>query len=253
MAPVGQAKSTTPASSVGLPVVVAPPPLTVEQFKAALPDKVKKSINQVLMDQINQTLADPDMYEQYRDNLMSYTRCMADGRFKIENYVDAVKYVSHKLMGRTNTDAYSLTFPDKMRDFAARGVSSKDIASYVTAYNKGKLVNLIFEQTLIPSYILNQDLYQKALNVQAELMMTAHSEKVRSDAANSLLTHLKMPEVTKVELDVRVETGSVIDNLRATTMALAAQQRQMIQAGAMNAQEVGHSKLEVIDVEAKEI
>ena len=46
--------------------------LTVEQFKVALPDKVKKSINQELIDQINTTLADPDMYESYRDNLLSY-------------------------------------------------------------------------------------------------------------------------------------------------------------------------------------
>jgi len=45
--------------------------LTVEQFKVALPDKVKKSINQELIDKINATLSDPDMYEAYRDNLLS--------------------------------------------------------------------------------------------------------------------------------------------------------------------------------------
>ncbi len=226
--------------------------LTVEQFQYALPDKVKKSVNQELIDQINTTLSDPDMYEQYRDNLLSYTKVMADGRFKVSSYIDAVKYVSHKLMGCTNIDAYSKTFPDKMQRFAAQGVSPKDIASYVTAYNKSKLVNLIFEQTLIPSYVLNQDLYQKALNVQADLMINAKSEKVRCDAANSLLTQLKQPEIKKVELDIGVKEDGSIAALRATTLELARQQRLMMESGAMNAQEVAHSRL-VIDAEAKVI
>ena len=76
--------------------------LTVEQFKVALPDKVKKSVNQELIDQINSTLSDPDMYEAYRDNLLSYTKVMSDGRFKVTDYVNAVKYVRHKLMEATN-------------------------------------------------------------------------------------------------------------------------------------------------------
>ena len=226
--------------------------LTVEQVRMALPNKVKKSVNQELIDQINQTLSDPDMFETYRDNLLSYTKVMADGRFKITDYVNAVKYVSHKLMGCTNIEAYIKTFPDKYQRWVNQGVSSKDIASYVTAYNKSKLVNLIFEQTLIPSYVLNQDLYQKALNVQAELMISAKSEKVRCDAANSLLSHLKMPETQKVELDLGIKEDSSIAALRQATMELVRQQRLMVEAGAMNAQEVAHSKV-VVDVEAKDV
>jgi len=227
--------------------------LTVEQFKQCLPDKVKKSINQELIDQINGTLSDPEMYESYRDNLLSYTKVMADGRFKVPSYIDAVRYVSHKLMGCTNIEAYTKTFPDKYQRFVAQGVVAKDIASYVTAYNKSKLVNLIFEQTLIPSYVLNQDLYQKALNVQAELMVNSGSDKVRCDAANSLLTHLKMPETQKVELEIGIKEDSSIKALRDTTMALARQQRMMMEAGAMNAQEIAHSKLQIVDVETVEI
>lgn len=226
--------------------------LTIETFRTALPDKVKKTINQELMDSINKTLSDPDMFETYRENLLSYASVMADGRFKMESYVSAVKYVSHKLMGASNIAAYIKTFPDKYQDFINRGIETKDIASYVTAYNKSKLVNLIMEQTLIPSYVLNQDLYQKALNVQAELMLTAKSEKVRSDAANSLLSQLKMPEVNKVQLDVNVKEDGSIAALRESTLELVRQQKLMVQAGAMNAQEVAHSKL-VIDVESREI
>ena len=218
-------------------------PLTVDQFQTALPDKVKKSVNQDLIDQINKTLSEPELYETYRDNLMSYTKVMADGRFKISNYVEAVKYVSHKLMGCTNIDAYSKTFPDKIVRFSAQGVSSKDIASYVTAYNKSKLVNAIMEQTLVPMWVLNQDLYQKALNVQAELMISANSEKVRSDAANSLLTHLKQPETQKVELNIGMKEDNSISELRKATQELVAQQRRALESGSMNAQEVAHSRV----------
>lgn len=230
--------------------------LTVDQFKQALPPAMKKSVNQELIDKINQTLSDPDMFETYRDNLLSYTRVMADGKFKVSNYIDAVKYVSHKLMGNSNIDAYSKTFPDKIARFTQNGVSGKDIASYVTAYNKSKLVNLIMEQTLVPMWVLNQDLYQKALNVQAELMVSAHSEKVRTDAANSLLTHLKRPETQKVELEIGVKEDSSIGALRQATLELARQQRLAMEAGQVSAQEVAHSKLSlgtVVDVEAREV
>lgn len=226
--------------------------LTIDQFKQALPDKVKRSINQELIDQINTTLSDPEMFESYRENLLSYTKVMADGRFKVDSYVQAVKYVSHKLMGCTNIEAYTKTFPDKYARFVAQGVQAKDIASYVTAYNKSKLVNLIFEQTLIPSYVLNQDLYQKALNVQADLMVNSHSDKVRCDAANSLLTHLKMPETQKVELEIGVKEDSSIAQLRQATLELARQQRLALEAGAMNAQEVAHAKI-IIDGEVTEV
>jgi hypothetical protein len=218
----------------------------------ALPDKVKKSVNQELIDSVNNVLIDPEMFESYRDNLISYTKVMADGRFKVTEYVNAVRYVSHKLMGCTNIAAYTKTFPDKYTRFVANGVQASDIASYVTAYNKSKLVNLIFEQTLIPSYVLNQDLYQRALNVQADLMVNAKSEKVKCDAANSLLTQLKMPEITKVELDIGIKEDSSINALRQATLELARQQRLSMESGQMTAEGVAHSKL-TIDVDVKEV
>lgn len=226
--------------------------LTLEQFKEALPDKIKKSVSQELVDKVNQTLSEPELYEAYRENLLSYTKVLTEGRYKVSDYVNAVRYVSHKLMGCTNIEAYSKTFPDKIQRFSVQGVSSKDIASYVSIYNKSKLVNAIFEQTLIPSFVLNQDLYQKALNTQAELMITARSEKVRSDAANSLLTHLKPPEVKKVELDIGVKEDGSIQHLRKATLELARQQRLMLEAGMMDAKAIAQQSL-VIDMGEAEV
>lgn len=243
--------ATAPATTA-VPLSKLVSMLTVEQMKMALPDKMKKSINQELIDKINTTLSNPEEYVHYRENLLSYTKVMADGKFKIESYLDAVRYVSHKLMGCSNIEAYMKTFPDKYNYFLQQGVAAKDIASYVTAYNKGKLVNLIYEQTIVPTHVLNQDLYQRALNVQADLMMNAKSEKVKCDAANSLLTQLRPPEVKKVELDIAVKENDAIKTLRETTLQLAEQQRQAIAAGAMNAEQAAHQRL-VIDMGEAEV
>lgn len=225
--------------------------LSPEQFKAALPEKMRKSVSQDVIDKVNLLLANPDMHEQYRENLLSYANVLQDGKFKLTGYIDAVKYVSLKVCGLTNQRAYEITFPAKIQDWVSRGVEPKDIASYISSYNKSKLVNLILEQTLVPTHILNADLYQKALNVQADLMLTARSEMVRTTAANSVLTQLKPPETKKIELAVSQNENSAIKELQAATLALAAQQRLAIQAGQMNAQEVAHSR--IIEGEAVEI
>lgn len=218
--------------------------LTVEQFKQALPSQFKASVNQELIDQINTTLADPNLYETYRDNLLSYSHVMRDGKFKMSDYILAVKYCSHKIMGASNIDAFVKTFPDRYQSYLANGTSSKDIASYVTAYNKNKLVNLILEQSLIPSWILNQDLYQKAINIQAGLMMDETvSAKTRSDAANSLLTHLKPPEVQKVELDIGIKKDGVMDDLKNVLTELALKQQQYIAAGITQISDVTQQRL----------
>lgn len=217
--------------------------LSEEQLRQVLPTKLKKSISKELIDNLNQSLTDPVMAENIRDNILGYVGVLQDGRFKIEDYLSAVKYVSFKLMGDTNVNAYTKTFPDRYQTLVNKGMDAKQISKYVVAYNKNKLVNLIYEQTLIPTHILNADIYQKAINTQAELMATARSEKVRSDAANSILNHLKAPEKKEVEINVNAKQGSVLDDLRNTTQQLVEQQKKMITSGAMSAEQVAHQDL----------
>lgn len=222
--------------------------LTTEQFKQVVPNQFKACVSQELIDQINKTLADPDMYETYRDNLLGYAHVMREGKFKMEDYINAIKYCSHKIMGASNIDAYVKTFPDKYQAMLSAGKNAKDISSFVTAYNKNKLVNLILEQSMIPSWVLNQDMYQKALNHQLYLMLNAKSEKVQSDAANSILVHLKPPEVTKVELDIGLKKDSAMDDLKQNLAELALMQKQFISAGVTQVKDLAQQKLvRVID------
>lgn len=205
--------------------------LTVEIVERALPANLKSAATQSFVDQINNIVSDPDEAQMVRDNFISYTGVLRDGKFKTEDYLNAVTYVSFKLMGHNNQDAYFKTFPQRHAALLAKGTSSKDIAAYVHAYNKGKLVNLIMEQTLVPAWVLNQDLYQKAINVQADLMLNANSEKVRSDAANSLLTHLAKPKEAGPLINIDMRENSGMSELKGLLVQVAQQQKAAIASG----------------------
>ena len=226
--------------------------LTREQVERALPTKLKSSATQSLTDKINNSVSDPLIAEQIRDNFVTYTSILQDGKYKTEDYLNAVAYVSYKLMGHTNKDSYVKTFPKRYRDHVANGASEKDISAYISIFNKGKLVNLILEQSIIPTWILNQDAVQKAINVQVELMHTSNSDKVRCEAANSILNHLKRPEKKQVELSVGIADNSGMDELNETLKQLALQQQSMIESG-ISTQEIAHQKIiqkqDVLDAE----
>lgn len=216
--------------------------LTKEQFAVALPKQFRGSLSQEVMDKINAAMSDPDMAEMMRDNLVGYTQVMNDGKFKLGNYVDAVRYVSYKLLGVTNLSAYIKTFPDKYQDFLSRGIENKDIASYISAYHKSKLVQLIMAQTMTPTYVLNADIYQEAINTQAMIMRNEDaSYKVRSDAADSLLKHLTPPQESKIELEVGIKSDSVLTDLKDAVKDLVAKQREQIINGHASPKEIAEA------------
>ena len=217
--------------------------LTRSQLNMALPMKMRSTVTDKILDNVNKIIDDEEYRDTYRDNFLSYSDVLTKGRWAIGDYISAVKFLSLKMRGSSNTLAYAKTFPDRYDRLVRKGRSDHDMRGHVGAYAATSLVKKLLEQSLVPHYILNQDMYQKALNTQAELMLTAKSEKVRSDAANSILTHLKMPDVAKVQLDMNVKEDDSISELRKTTLDLVAQQRKMLAAGAMNVEEIAESIL----------
>lgn len=206
--------------------------LTVDTVVRALPPTLRGSVDQALVDKINNIVTDPLIAEQVRENFISYTSVLQDGRFKTEDYLHAVTYVSFKLMGMSNKDAYFRTFPARYQALVAKGTSDKDISAYVAAYAKGKLVNLIMEQSLVPTWVLNQDIYQKAINTQAHLMMNANSEMVRTQAANSILTHLAKPKEAGPLINFDMRENSGMNELRDMLKKVAEKQIEAINSGA---------------------
>ena len=114
-------------------------------------------------------------------------------------------------------------------------------------------MQLILEQSMTQFHVMNYDTRQKALDVQVELMLTARSEKVRSDAANSVLTHTKPPESVQVSLDVTDTNASQsIDELRKATLELVRAQKEQIESKTITATQAAHSKIFTPEVEIEE-
>jgi hypothetical protein len=245
--------TTLPAApvnpSLGSPAV-NPDDLTVEQVSKALPANLKGAATPAFVDLVNNIVSDPVVAEQVRNNFISYTKVLQEGKFKTEDYLHAVVFVSHRLMGMSQQDSYFKTFPQRYQTLVAKGTSSKDISAYVSAYARGKLVNLVMEQTLVPSWVLNQDIYQRAINTQAELMLSAQSELVRTQAANSILTHLAKPKETGPLVNIDMRETSGMNELKDMLTRLAQQQRSMIGQG-VTTQEIASQK--IIDVTPEEV
>jgi len=216
--------------------------LTVPELKECLPKHLRTAATQEFADKINTIASEPETAEYIRDNFISYIKVLEEGKFKTEDYLNAVSYVSYKLMGRTNQDAYKAAFPDRYKALVARGATDKDISAYVSAYNKNKLVNLILHQSMVPSWVLNQDHFQRAINTQADLMINANSEKVRTDAANSLLTHLKPPETKQMKVDIGIRESEGMSELKTMLSAMATRQQELIGQG-VTTREIVHQKL----------
>ena len=219
--------------------------VSAKELRDALPQSLKNSVSKDVLKAVNEKLGDPEVMETFRENLLSYSMVLQKGKFKLINYVNAVKYVSYQMMYKLNKDAFKLVFPDKMKKWAAEGVSAKDQASYIAAYNKSKLVQLVTEQAMIPVHVLNKANFQLAINQQVQNMMYSKSEMARVQAANSLMTHLKPPETTQIDISVTNTADSAIDALTRSTQAMIAQQKEMIKAGIANASELAEQSLVV--------
>jgi phosphopantetheine adenylyltransferase len=215
--------------------------LTKEQLQASMPKKFRHNVTDDMIKFINATEGD-EFRDVYKDNLLGFADVLQMGKYKMADYLNAVKFVSYKLVGDSNTIAYAKTFPDRYQRLVDKNTPMKTISSFSTAYNKGDLVHRILERTLVPVHILNMDIHQEAINVQAELMRDAKSETVRQKAAECLITQLKAPETAKIEIDVNYSNDS-IDELRETTRALAQQQLKMIKSGAVTAEHIAHSDI----------
>lgn len=207
-------------------------PLSLDVVRASMPKNFRCVVTQEVVDKLNEVSKDERVRDIVRDNFVAYSDVLQNNHYGVDQYIKAVTYVSHKLMGKTNQDAYAMTFPDRMAKLVAEGRSEKEIAGYVSMYNRGKLVNQILEQSMVPTWVLNQDIYQKAINTQARLMATAESERVQCMAAESILNHLKKPEQINqplVNIDLRDTSG--IEELKATMATMAQRQLELIKQG----------------------
>ena len=222
--------------------------LELAVVKKLLPKSHATMLTQDFLDRIEASVKDSEIAEQFKENFITYLSVLRGGKYSMEDYLHAIKYVTFKLLGYTNRDAYISTFPERYSRLEKNG---QNVDPFVQAYNKGKLVNQIYEQTMVPTYILNAPLHQEALSELAKMIRDPGVRGMtKVKACEAILNYTKPPEVAKAEITIGMDQQETISELREVTEGLAAVLQQSIKEGSQSLKEVAHRK--IIDVTPKE-
>lgn len=216
--------------------------VTLDSLKAVTPKSQRSMITTDLVEKLNKWGEDPKLLESYGENVLSYISVLRDGKFKIEDYMNAVRFVSYKLMGYTDIDAYTITFPERYQRLVDDGVPREDMSPYVAAYKKNMLVVKIFEQTVIPVNVLNNHMAQESLNELMRIGLTGRSEMARVAALSKVIDKTDAPEVKKMQLDVGIRGSDEISDLRSMLSEAATEQLDYIEKGKVDLKMLGALK-----------
>lgn len=241
---------------VSLAILDEPEPelLSVEGLQKIYPRKVNRETLEECVKMMNESIVGMDsvMREHYRDNLVGVIDVIKEGeRIKFADYVKAVKFCSYKMAGYTDTRAYSLTFPERIERMAREGISNANLYVYANSYAKNKVVVEIMAKLMVPTHIMYQDYFHMAVKTQVEIMTDdSVSPKVRSDAANSLMTHLKQPEIKQAELSINTNDSGIINQLSEALNNLSKGHKELLSQGRTTLKDI--SEAVIIEVEKDE-
>lgn len=219
--------------------------LPIETVKKLVPKSQRGLITQNFLDKIEASVQNSLIAEEFKNNFITYLNVLSTGKYKMEDYISAVKYVSFKLLGYSNVDAYAATFPDRYERLKREG--QEQIEAFASMYNKNKLVMQIYEQTIVPTYVLNAPLHQEALNELAKMIKDPSVRGMtKVKACEAILQHTKQPEIVKGELTIGIEQQDTISELRDVVEQLAEVNRLSIARNVKSIKEVAEAK--IIDV-----
>lgn len=202
---------------------------TIEELTNALPKCVKVS-NKLLEDINNVYQGDEDTVNYIKENILTSATILTDGRYTMQNYLNAVKYVSFKMLGKTNMEAWIESFPER---YASLKVNNKldNIHAAVSAYNRTELVQKLLKQHTMTLRVLNRDKGQRALDVLETIMVTSRSDMARVSAAKTILEYTN-DDAQNNALAVNINIKDpYLDNLKAQLSELAKAQLSAINQG----------------------
>ena len=223
--------------------------LELAAVKKLLPKSHRTMLTQDFLDRVEASVSDSKIADTFKDNFITYLSVLKTGKYSMEQYISAVKYISFKLLGYTNIDAYAATFPDRYQRLIDEG--QQQIDAYVAMYNSNKLVVQIYEQTMVPTYVLNAPLHQEALSKLAEMIRDPCIKGMtKVKACETILQYTKAPEVVKGELTIGIEQQDTIEELREATEALANTFKATLERNVKSLKEVAEAQ--IIDAEVVE-
>ena len=226
--------------------------LTEQYVRDVYPVKLPPSTIKTVTEAINECIHgfDGSAQEFLKENIVGMIDVFKDNksRWSMKDYLNAARFITYRQMGNTVIKAYTKTFPDKVMRMEREGIPNSHLLAYASTYNRSMLVQKMYAMIMMPAHILYQDTFHQAVSTQTEIMLDDKvSPKVRSDAANSLMTHLKQPEIKQAELKISTNDTGVIGSLAEALNNLSSAQKQALSSGSMKLKDI--SKAEIIEVD----
>ena len=85
----------------------------LEAVRKLVPKNQRGMITQEFLDKIENSVKNPIIADQFKENFITYLNVLTTGKYKMDDYINAVKFVSFKLLNYSNLDAYVATFPER--------------------------------------------------------------------------------------------------------------------------------------------
>lgn len=229
-------------------------PLSIELIRSSVPRNFRGHINEEFIDELSKAFSDPDWSREFKENFLTYSKVLneCDANVNIWDYVNAVKFITYKMMGYSIDEAWKRVFPKKAEECIKNG-KKEFINRYANGYNKREIVIKIAKQAMIPSYILNAPMYQRALNVLNDMLddpSVRGMAKVK--ACETILNYTKPPEVNKAEVQVTIKQNDAITELREIAEAFAKSQQKAIVDGNLSAEDIIEADWKELSNEQKE-
>lgn len=201
--------------------------ITIEKLKSFLPKGTSFEVTQAIVDKINNTGNETGlMQEVFEEKILSYMHLLNGKGRSLEKLVNALKYCSLKLIpGITNERAWAIVFPDKYDKLV---LEKRFIGSHVSSYNGSDMVVDIDKLLMIPVGVEYAPMFHFGIKKLYDLSNGIGakpedrvSATVQMLAASKLVEITKMPEIAKVEVDVKVNQGSIIDEYEKAISMMA--------------------------------
>ena len=229
--------------------------MTLEEFRALMPKKKQKFINQELLDMVKAAEHSGDFSGEFEKKVISYSSVLTQGRYKTSDYISAVEFVTYYLSGDEQAEAYVKTFPDKVKRRILEGK-----APYATGapsmYFGGQLVQAIMAQAQLGVRMRHYNKIDKMVEALFELAVSPKStDRIKMESADKLLNHLKEPEESKIELEIGVKKDEGGEALEKKMLEVAIMQKEAFEKGVdlMSLQKINFTEEEeIIDVEAED-
>ena len=205
--------------------------MNLEQFRELMPKKKRKFINQELLDMVQDAEKRGDFEGEFEKKIISYSSVLTQGRYKTSDYISAVEFCTYYLSGDEQAEAYVKTFPDKIKRRVLEGK-----APYATGapsmYYSGQLVQAIMAQAQMSVRMRHYNKIDFAVETLFELATSKTStDRIRMESADKLLTQLKEPETSKVELEIGIKKDESGQALEAKMLEVAKMQKEAFDKG----------------------